>query len=378
LQRRKNYEIIKIRSKRKGGKMQSVLQQREVKKLGIIGKIFKRANRQGFATELENALVSSGDISTIDNDHITEMMSRHRIISLDVIRLEMANLVQRIALGLKPDAFGERDEIALLNFSSKLGLAEATVKQYILENARRHYRKALEDRANDFQLTEREQEELKALRLKLKLPEPDAIEISKAVLQPMIQSLLSEAMADGMFSPAEEQKIIDAAQNLRCNLAWDGIDAIQDAKRLWQIRHGNMPPVQCPLDLQKSEICYHATYCETLEVREKTVAVRYGGPAVSIKIVKGVYYRAGSYSVDRKKQAYHHSFGQGELCLTNKRILFLSPQRSLNIPYAKIIQLMGYSDGIEIRRDTGKPIIFSYGSSERWFIPILERLLADR
>jgi hypothetical protein len=134
--------------------------------------------------------------------------------------------------------------------------------------------------------------------------------------------------------------------------------------------------VAAPINLRRGEQCYAWLEAEALELREQTTSVRYAGPAVSFRIMKGVYYRAGAYGIQRTRESYRHSLGIGSLCVTSKGLVFSSAQKGISIPWGRILDCVGYADGVELRRANGKPLVFLFRRDDPFFVPILNRAMS--
>jgi hypothetical protein len=83
--------------------------------------------------------------------------------------------------------------------------------------------------------------------------------------------------------------------------------------------------------------------------------------------MKGVYYHVGGF---RGRSIQTHGFEQvdrGAFGVTSKNLYFAGPQKTLRIPYPKVISFDPYSDGIGIHRDASnaRPQIFVTGDG--WF-----------
>jgi hypothetical protein len=88
---------------------------------------------------------------------------------------------------------------------------------------------------------------------------------------------------------------------------------------------------------------------------------------VSIRIMKGVYYRTGSFRghpIETTERAYIDS---GILAITDKHLYFAGSSKSFRIPYTKIVSITPYSDGVTVQRDamTAKPQTFL--THDGWF-----------
>jgi hypothetical protein len=88
---------------------------------------------------------------------------------------------------------------------------------------------------------------------------------------------------------------------------------------------------------------------------------------VSVKVMKGVYYRTGSFKGNPVDTTITAHIDNGVLAITNKNILFAGSAKSVKIPYAKLLSLMPYEDGVQISRNTAsaKPQYFLTGDG--WF-----------
>jgi len=92
-----------------------------------------------------------------------------------------------------------------------------------------------------------------------------------------------------------------------------------------------------------------------------------GSQGVSIRVMKGVYYRMGAFkgqAVDRTERVHVDT---GLVVVTDKNIYFAGPAESLRIPYTKIVSFQPFSDGIGVIRDaaSAKPQIFV--THDGWF-----------
>lgn len=180
-----------------------------------------------------------------------------------------------------------------------------------------------------------------------------------------IQPVIDAALDDGLLSPEEEQRISSALARYGDPTLGPITQGKLDAARL-QFAAWNAPldPVMSPLLLKRGEWCVHGIQATAYEERQRTTRIDYAGPTARIKIMKGVYYRVGSAKLSRKTEAYSHSFGSGVLCATNKRLLWVAPNKTITIPLYKILMFEPFSDGIKVFKDTGKPILFEFDEGE--------------
>jgi hypothetical protein len=181
-----------------------------------------------------------------------------------------------------------------------------------------------------------------------------------------MQGRWSDVTRDRRVSDDEVKSLEDRAQNLGATLKLDNSANMQmDRFRLfWRMENGIYPEVEASINLQRGERCHFSSDAKWYEKRTVTKAVRYGGPAISVKIVKGLYYRAGSYQVQRVTQEETRQVSSGTLYITDKRIVFHGQPKNGSIRFNNIISFVPYADGIEIEKTSGRNPIFTFGDGE--------------
>jgi hypothetical protein len=125
---------------------------------------------------------------------------------------------------------------------------------------------------------------------------------------------------------------------------------------------GNMP-----VNVQKGEQIVWAFPGSKL-LEDKTRREYEGrSQGVSLRVMKGVYYRLGAFKGHPVEHTERICVGTGVVVMTDKTFYFGGPQTSLRIPYTKIVSFIPFSDGIGIMRDVAnvKPLIFVTGDG--WF-----------
>lgn len=92
-----------------------------------------------------------------------------------------------------------------------------------------------------------------------------------------------------------------------------------------------------------------------------------GSAGVSIRVMKGVYYRIGAFKGNPVECAQRIHIDTGWLAITNRNIYFTGDKKILRMPYVKIISIAPYSDGISIAKDgaNSKPQYFI--TNDGWF-----------
>jgi hypothetical protein len=117
---------------------------------------------------------------------------------------------------------------------------------------------------------------------------------------------------------------------------------------------GELPAVDCPLSLQKEEVCYWAGKASWYEFRSVTTRVNYHGLTASIPIAKGLRYRLGSIAPDVERRSELVPLDHGELYITNKRLLFDGGEKNTTVTWKGLTQIQLFDGGIILEKNTGR------------------------
>jgi hypothetical protein len=106
-----------------------------------------------------------------------------------------------------------------------------------------------------------------------------------------------------------------------------------------------------------------------VELVEQKVKREFRGRShgVSFKVMKGVYYRVGEFRGEPIETTQMLSIGKGVLVLTDKTIYYNCQQKSLKIPYKKLISIESYSDGVGFQKDGASSKPFFLKGIDSWF-----------
>ena len=112
-----------------------------------------------------------------------------------------------------------------------------------------------------------------------------------------------------------------------------------------------LPIVETPVFLSQGE--YAVYYCAATRQETKTRVVGHTGgyTGASIRIAKGLSIRTGGSSSTPVYGDVSTHY-DGELVVTNKRLIFLSEQKGFEVAYNKITAVTTYSDGFSIQSGT--------------------------
>lgn len=190
--------------------------------------------------------------------------------------------------------------------------------------------------------------------------------------------LVLEILEDGQVDPTEDQRLDKFMAMIGQSVLSPGTkSAIDLGRKLHRAYHGSLEPVDAPVLLKRGEFCVYVVTAEAFADRSRTVRVNYHGPTVRIPIVKGVSYRIGSMQPSRQTEEYQHSFGTGALCMTNQRLLWVSPKKSISVPLSNIVHFDPFTDGLKIFKGTGKPLLFVWQGEDRVATVMAQRTIQE-
>ena len=123
-----------------------------------------------------------------------------------------------------------------------------------------------------------------------------------------------------------------------------------------------------PVVLQKDEkLIWFFSNVGCYEPREKKIFVG-ASQGLSIKIANGVYYKVGAFKGEPIITSEMKMVSYGQVYVTNKNIFFHSLEKSIKVPYSKVVAYTPFEDAIGIQRDGSslKPIYLK--GVDGWFI----------
>lgn len=185
-------------------------------------------------------------------------------------------------------------------------------------------------------------------------------------------------LEDGLISNDEQIQLDDFSHslqlptnNLPVEYTGSNIEKIHQAEILRRLQSGlplKQNIINIPIMLTQGEfvIWTYNNICMYQEKITREWVGRHGG--MSFRIMKGVYYRTGSSKGHPVERSSMENMGTGILILTNKNICFHTSNRSIKIPYKKIVGMTPYSDGIEIHQDGTKAQRQVFQGFDSWFM----------
>ena len=183
-------------------------------------------------------------------------------------------------------------------------------------------------------------------------------------------------MEHGVPSESQEQRLSEFREQF--GLTQDDLNQSGAYERmvracvLREVMHGQISKRcnvqgQIPVNLQKGEQAVWA-FPRTQYLEDRTRREYVGrSSGVSVRIAKGVYLRSGAFRGQPVDRTVRQHVDSGTMLVTDRNLYFAGPQKSLRVPYAKVVSFQPYSDGLGIVRDaaTAKPQVFVTGDG--WF-----------
>lgn len=346
----------------------------------LLGRFFKRQPKENALIEINNRLAQAKDIKEISIRDILEIGEEHGVDVYGAFTQELKMLFAQYLKYCLLDLKLTKDEIQNIQHLQRLFyLSNETVKNVQQEVCRSIYEKAVQDVISDGVVTEEEKENLKKLQKYFSISQEDAEQTYEKQAEDYIQKMLSSMVKDQRLSPDEEKYLHEIAQNMGVKLDYDDITraALELFKLYWQIENGAIPEINVGINLHKNESCYFVYDVNWLENRKVTRRIRYSGPTVRIKIMKGVYWRAGDLGIQKVSEDVLQKIDTGRIYLTNKRIIFVGANKSITIPLTKVLDFVAYKNGVEIQKSTGKNPFLEFNNSVQLFCMIFERVLRE-
>jgi hypothetical protein len=336
--------------------------------------------RQNAFIEVNNLLATTQDIFTVTPQHLLAIGETYNVDIYGDYSKDFQNIFADYLRYCLQDCRLSKEEINNLRYLQKLFyLSSEVVKKIQQQVCQEIYAKKAEEAVSDGNLDQQEKEQLDRLQKYFQIDDNDIKQLYGVEVKKVLDRQIDEIVANGKLSPDKEKQFYEIAKNLGANITFDeDYKKVFDILRLfWRIESGELPEYDVQIVLQAKEKCHLHYGAKWHEYRKVTRRIRYGGPTLRIKIMKGVYWRAGDIAVQSISEDVLTQIDSGVVFITNKRILFKGNMKSLSFNLNKIIDYVPYKNGIEIQRSTGKTIFFEIKEELgiKIFCMTLERLL---
>jgi hypothetical protein len=342
--------------------------------------VLLRDNPDNAYIELINALSRTENVCTIPADFADSLNSKFRT-NLHARHREKLDRLYAEFLRhcLSDKAFSEKEVKEIHRLRRLFLISDAKNASIYNASVGEAYRRAVQRVIADGKVSDEERKELDELAPSLHITDAVKNEIYKDEIGKMIQGRLDLAVSDRMLSPQEDRELQELASGLGAELTQSSntTRALNTFRMLWRIRYGDMPLFDPGINLQRGEVCYLSRNVEWYEMRRQRVGVGYAGPAMSIKIADGVYWKTGAFGVKPMTRDALVKIDAGQALITNKRLLFMGSLKNTNIKLDKILDVTKYSDGVGIEKDSGKSPVLSFDQDIDIFCATLARAISD-
>jgi hypothetical protein len=328
--------------------MTSPFHYRPLPEQGFFGRMFGRMNREALLAEVENLLADSADWASVTRAEIAKLEETYGGSLKESAAGDAIMLICRAADSLSPQAVVEGGARRLRALAAAFDMS-AQAESVVQSRARAALAVAAGGLIADGDLTDPERAAFDAAAAECGF-EPEAVaSILSDAVTAMMKAEIAAAVADGRLTGDEEARIDELGHALSAQLDLDDatLDQLARARRLWQVEDGPLTAVQAPLELPKTEICLYAGYGQVMEPRT------------------------------RGAKSFIHSYGAGDIVLTDRRLLFNGGQKNLAVRLNLVVDYQLFDDGVEVRRATGKPLTFALNTKDEWFARLFVRARRD-
>jgi len=343
-----------------------------------LGRLFHLPDRKGYLAELQSRIARDG-LGPVAADDARALITVHRL-NAGAAAKAVTSMVGNIAgqLSLADFTAGKADQLKA--FAASLGVAPATIDAAVQGRAKAGFSARAAAVVKSGQVTDADFEKMRVAGRALGLGEDVQDQLYGAAAHPAVVALVQAALSDDSLSPADEARLRQAISDrfkVKPDLTGKLGQQLAHARTSWAIANGPLPIVAVPLSLQRGEAAHAAVSASAYQNATRTKAIGYAGPALRVRIAKGVYYRTGRYQVHRQTEQYEKALGHGSLVVTSKRLLFIAPDRTSSARLDSILHIEPYTDALAVVRSSGKHTTYRFDKADEWFGAILARAIHD-
>jgi hypothetical protein len=359
----------------------SIYKHKELQKPNFFQKLFGITPKYNYVIELNNLFYKhEQDVYKISRFDLERLNEKYKISNTDFLEERLLIFKEYLKSCLLDDKLDTYDKDELEHIKNILTLPPEITKSIVEEESLKTYKKIVKMFISDGKLDEVEEATLKEYKLKLNISEIDFKYIYTEEAHNYFYNYVNEIIQDERISPVEEQTLFAIMKNLniKINLDNNTLEKLSRFKLYWKIENGELDPIESDINLVRGEKLYFKTDdVSWLELRKITKRYNYSGPTARIKIAKGVYYRLGSMSVQPVTSDEWRTIDSGSLYLTNKRLIFMGDKSNKTIRLNRILDIMSYSNGVDIKKDSGRSPFLEFDENVDIFSMILVRLMKE-
>ncbi|SFD81003.1 hypothetical protein [Thermophagus xiamenensis] len=349
-------------------------------KPNLIQRLLKIEPSENALIEINNRLAQVEKIEEIASEEFINIADHYKVNLKKKFRKERIELFRQLVREVINDnQVSDLEAMQLKHLRDLLLLDQQEAEKVLKEETHRRFGEQIDEALTDNRLSKKEKEKLEQLRKDLLIEEEVAQKMISEKGGALLQKFLENAVSDQRLSPDEEQEMHAIAQSLGIDLEFDAPtqEALARFRLYWQIENGILPELVPDIHLYKNEKLHFQTPVHWIEHKKVTRRVNYGGPTARIKLAKGFYYRVGSLGVNRITEDVWQRIDSGMLYLTDRRIIFMGELGNKNIRLNSVLTFKPYSNGVDIRKATGKSPFLEFSDNVDLFSMILARLLME-
>ncbi|HMB00234.1 MAG TPA: hypothetical protein VKS21_04540 [Spirochaetota bacterium] len=346
----------------------------------LFHRLFKIKPQANAIIEINNLLATADHINDLSSDQLDAVCRKYKIDIYRKFKNELQHFYKKIlTFFLKDKKLSGREINQLKHIKKLFGLQEKTTARMHKEIASALYQKELDAVLQDGKISAAEKEFLRQLEQELQLEPHTAASIYKNTTAAYYRDFQKLLTADQRLSPDEINQLKKLAASLDIPLPDTSLnsDRLNKFKLFWLIENGELPEIKVDIKLKRGEKAYFYTTAEFYKKKTVTRRIRYGGPTARIRIIKGIYWRAGDLGVSRVQQDVIALEDKGDLYLTNKRLIFMGERKNKTIRLNRILDLTPYSDGVEIQKDKGYNPVLAFTRDLDLFCMLLSRAIDE-
>lgn len=208
-------------------------------------------------------------------------------------------------------------------------------------------------------LTDEEFREVVALKEALRIDDEFLVALRRKFYLDKIGPLLRQIEGSGRFSFEDEKRCKEIAEGMQID--FQPGESLQKARALWRLENENAfdpPVIETAVRLGRGENCYLSSPAKWFQNKSRRLNQGYVGGSVGFRVAKGVTLRVGR-AIPLSTTAHGlEKISDGELFVTNKKILFVGAKKSTNITMGRLADYHLFRNGIEIKKTSGAPDFF--------------------
>ncbi|KAB7725855.1 hypothetical protein F5984_25545 [Rudanella paleaurantiibacter] len=355
--------------------MSTAFETRPLRSLSLMQRLLRQHPEENAIIEVNN-LLANRPIRTITRHDLTDIEQRYSFpLSRFMLNLEEFYAVH-LNYKLSDKQLGTDGLSDLEHLRTLFNLPPSTVEMLHAQIGKLVYKQRVEDVIKDGHISETDKVALSALQQLIPIPVDLTDSIYKEVCQDHLNKLTQKYSYNARISPEEEHKILTVSKNLGTKLSANTRRHMERYMRYWAIENSDLPVIEVAITLQKLEVCH----CQASDVQwfEERVTVR------RTNYTDRFEHRKTLDIVDLTSNVLHNHqdtfdiiklISSGSLYVTNKRLIFESPNKTTSIKIDSIVQVKAYKQGILIDKITGKSMLLLINRDSDTLTLICQRLL---